>query len=181
MGYSQRVSGNSPLNEVTEVPLTPAEIIHWQFRRRLLGYSVKDVKAFVQQVSETVAQLMEENQSLKEERERLLERLQVYQAIEQQLQNALIVAEKTADDIKRQAQREAELIIAQARQEAEQIKADARSQYQAELEKVERLRQLQARLIAKLRHLLLSYLELLEKAEVKVCGEEAKLDEEPLD
>lgn len=113
MGFSQRVSGNSPLNGVTKVPLTPAEIIHWQFRRRLFGYSVKDVKAFVQQVSETVAQLMEENQALKEERERLLERLQVYQAIEQQLQNALVVAEKTADDIKRQAQREAELIIAQ--------------------------------------------------------------------
>lgn len=181
MGYSQRVSGNSPLNEVTEVPLTPAEIIHRQFRRRLLGYSVKDVKAFVQQVSETVAQLMEENQSLKEERERLLERLQVYQAIEQQLQNALIVAEKTAEDIKRQAQREAELIIAQARQEAEQIRADARSQYQAELEKIKRLRQLQARLVAEMRHLLLSYLELLEKAEVKFGGEDTKLDEEPLD
>jgi cell division initiation protein len=179
--YSQRISGNSPLNEVTEVPLTPAEIIHWQFRRRLLGYSVKDVKAFVQQVSETVAQLMEENQSLKEERERLLERLQVYQAIEQQLQNALIVAEKTADDIKRQAQREAELIIAQARQEAEQIRADARNQYQAELEKIERLRQLQARLVVEMRHLLLSYLELLEKAEVKFGGEDTKLDEEPLD
>ncbi len=181
MGCSQRVSGNSPLNEVTEVPLTPAEIIHWQFRRRLLGYSVKDVKAFVQQVSETVAQLMEENQSLKEERERLLERLQVYQAIEQQLQNALIVAEKTANDIKRQAQKEAELIIAQARQEAEQIRADARSQYQAELEKVERLRQLQARLVAEMRHLLLSYLELLEKEEAKVGKDDTKLDGEPLD
>ncbi len=163
------------------MPLTPAEIIHWQFRRRLLGYSVKDVKAFVQQVSETVAQLMEENQSLKEERERLLERLQVYQAIEQQLQNALIVAEKTANDIKRQAQKEAELIIAQARQEAEQIRADARSQYQAELEKVERLRQLQARLVAEMRHLLLSYLELLEKEEAKVGEDDTKLDGEPLD
>lgn len=181
MGYSQRVSGNSPLNEVTEVPLTPAEIIHWQFKRRLLGYSVKDVKAFVQQVSETVAQLMEENQSLKEERERLLERLQVYQAIEQQLQNALVVAEKTAEDIKRQAQREAELIITQAKQEAEQIRVDAQNQYQAELEKIERLRQLQMRLITELRHLLLSYLELLEKAETKVRGEKTKLDEEPLD
>jgi len=88
------------------VPLTPAEIIHWQFRRRLFGYSVKDVKEFVQKVSETVAELMEENKSLKEERERLLERLQVYQSIEQQLQNALVVAEKTADEIKRQAQHE---------------------------------------------------------------------------
>jgi len=181
VGYSPRVSGNSPLNEVTEVPLTPAEIIHWQFKRRLLGYSVKDVKAFVQQVSETVAQLMEENQSLKEERERLLERLQVYQAIEQQLQNALVVAEKTAEDIKRQAQREAELIIAQAKQEAEQIRVDAQNQYQAELEKIERLRQLQMKLITELRHLLLSYLELLEKAEAKVKGEKTKLDEEPLD
>ena len=181
MGFSQRVSGNSPLNGVTEVPLTPAEIIHWQFKRRLFGYSVKDVKAFVQQVSETVAQLLEENQALKEERERLLERLQVYQAIEQQLQNALIVAEKTAEDIKRQAQREAELTVAQARQEAEQIRADALSQYQAELEKIERLRQLRARLIAEMRHLLLSYLELLEKAETKVVVEDTELDEEPLD
>ena len=163
------------------MPLTPAEIVHWQFRRRLFGYSVKDVKAFVQQVSETVAQLLEENQALKEERERLLERLQVYQAIEQQLQNALIVAEKTAEDIKRQAHKEAELIIAQAQQEAEQIKADARNHYQAELEKIERLRQLQARLNAELRHLLLSYLELLEKAEAKICGEKTKLNEEPLD
>ena len=158
------------------MPLTPAEIVHWQFRRRLFGYSVKDVKAFVHQLSETVAQLLEENQALKEERERLLERLQVYQAIEQQLQNALIVAEKTAEDIKRQAQREAELIIAQAQHEAEQIKIDARNQYQAELEKIERLRQLQMRLITELRHLLLSYLELLEKAEAKVGGEETKLN-----
>ncbi len=169
------------MNGVTKVPLTPAEIIHWQFRRRLLGYSVKDVKAFVQQVSETVAKLMEENQALKEERERLLERLQVYQGIEQQLQNALVVAERTAEDIKRQAQREAEIIVAQAQHEAEQIKADARNQYQAELEKVERLRQLQTRLVTELRHLLLSYLELLGKTSAGFIGEEVKLDKEPMD
>lgn len=150
------------------MPLTPGEIIHWQFRKRLFGYSVKDVKAFVQQVSETVAQLLEENRSLKEEREKLLERLQVYQAIEQQLQNALIVAEKTADDIKKQAQKEAELIVAQAKQEAEQIKADARRQVQEALDEVERIRQLRDRFVSELRHMLLAYLELLEKSQTSV-------------
>jgi hypothetical protein len=49
------------------------------------------------------------------------------------------------------------------------------------LEKIKRLRQLQARLVAEMRHLLLSYLELLEKAEAKVGGEDARLDEEPSD
>lgn len=160
------------------MPLTPAEIIHWQFKRRLFGYSVKDVKEFIQKVSETVAELMEENRSLKEERERLLERLQVYQAIEQQLQNALIVAEKTADEIKRQAQREAELVLAQARQEAEQMKANARRQVQVAMEEAEQIRQMRMRLEAELRHLLLSYLELLEKG---VKAHETKTEEEPLD
>ncbi len=149
------------------MPLTPSEIVHWQFRKRLFGFSVKDVKAFVQQVSETVAQLMEENQTLKEERENLFERLRTYQTIEQQLQNALVVAEKTADDVKRQAQREAELIIAQARQEAEQIKADARRQIQAALDEVEQLKNLRDRFVTELRHILLTYLELLEKTQTE--------------
>lgn len=162
------------------MPLTPAEIIHWQFRRRLFGYSVKDVKDFVQKVSETVAGLMEENRSLKEEQERLLERLQVYQAIEQQLQNALVVAEKTADEIKRQAQREAELIIAQAKNESEQIKANARRQVQTMMDEVEQIKQLRTRLVTELRHMLLSYLELLEKSE-EIYETKVKPDEEPLD
>lgn len=162
------------------MPLTPAEITHWQFRRRLFGYSVKDVKEFVQKVSETVAELMEENRSLKEEREKLLERLQFYQAIEQQLQNALVVAEKTADEIKKQAQREAELIISQAHQEAEQMKANARLQVQVTMEEVERIRQLRTRLETELRHLLLSYLELLEKGE-RAYETFVKSEDEPLD
>ncbi|MCS7185362.1 MAG: DivIVA domain-containing protein [Armatimonadetes bacterium] len=162
------------------MPLTPAEIIHWQFRRRLLGYSVKDVKEFIQRVSETVAELMEENRSLKEERERLLERLQVYQSIEQQLQNALVVAEKTADEVKKQAQKEAELIIAKANRESEEMKANARHQVQVAMNEVEQLRKLRLRLEAELRHLLLSYLDLLEKG-ARVCETEVKLDEEPLD
>ncbi len=162
------------------MPLTPAEIIHWQFRRRLFGYSVKDVKDFVQKVSETVAELMEENRSLKEERERLLERLQVYQAIEQQLQNALVVAEKTADEIKRQAQREAELIIAQAQNESERMKANARRQVQTMMDEVEQIKQLRTRLVTELRHMLLSYLELLEKSE-EIYETKVKPDEEPVD
>ncbi|MEZ8220015.1 cell division initiation protein [Candidatus Fervidibacteria bacterium JGI MDM2 JNZ-1-D12] len=162
------------------MPLTPAEIIHWQFRRRLFGYSVKDVKEFVQKVSETVAELMEENKSLKEERERLLERLQVYQSIEQQLQNALVVAEKTADEIKRQAQHEAELIIAQARQEAEEMKENARHQVQVAMNEVEQIKRMRTKLEVELRHMLLSYLELLEKSGT-VHGAEVKSDEEPLD
>lgn len=163
------------------MPLTPPEIVHWQFRRRLFGYSVKDVNAFVQQVSETVAQLMEENRKIKEERENLLERLQLYQAIEQQLQNALVVAEKTAEDIKRQARQEAELILAQARQEAERIKDEVRSLVQSEMEKVERLKQLQVRLTTELKHLLLSYLELLEKSGEVAVERESDVARELLD
>ncbi len=155
------------MTEVTDLSLTPAEVIRWQFRRALWGYSVREVKAFLVQVSEALGQLLEENRLLKEERERLLERLQTYQAIEQQLQNALVSAQKMSDEIKQQAHREAELILAQAQQEADRWKMDAHRQVEKALEEVERLRQVKMRLLAELRCLLTTYLELLDQAEEK--------------
>lgn len=145
------------------MPLTPAEIIHRRFKRGLLGYSPKQVNAFLREVSETVRQLMENNMTLRDECERLREQLSTYTTIEQQLRDALVVAEKTADEVKRLAQKEAELIIAQAKQEAERLKTEAQEQVRQAFNEFERLRQERTRMEVQTRQLLQSLLELLNR------------------
>ncbi|MFA0750956.1 MAG: hypothetical protein SLRJCFUN_001359 [Candidatus Fervidibacter sp.] len=145
--------------------LTPPEILRQRFRRALLGYSRREVHEFLQLVSETVRHLLEENRTLQEERERLLERLHFYEGMERQLRDALIVAERVADEIKETARQEAELIVAKARQEAERIKDEAERQVWQRVSEVERLQQTRQRLMVELRHLLQTYLEMLERFE----------------
>ncbi|MFN3422525.1 MAG: hypothetical protein ACK40X_12460, partial [Armatimonadota bacterium] len=72
------------------------------------------------------------------------------------------------------------LVIAQAQHESEQMKANARRQVQTVMDEVEQIRQLRTRLVTELRHMLLSYLELLEKSE-EVYETEVKPNEEPMD
>lgn len=144
--------------------LTPPEILHRRFRRRLLGYSVREVHEFLHAVSETVRTLLEENRLLREERERLLERLRTYEALEQHLRDALVVAERVAEEVKQAARQDAERIIAQARQDAERLRAEAEREVQRALAEAERVRQLRRRMEAELRHLLQTYLDLLEQS-----------------
>lgn len=145
--------------------LTPPEILRQRFRRALLGYSRHEVHEFLRMVSETVQHLLEENRTLQEERERLLERLHFYEGMERQLRDALIIAERAAEEFKEAARQEAELILAQARQEAERIKDEAKKQVWERFSEVERLQQTRQRMMVELRHLLQTYLEMLERFE----------------
>lgn len=144
--------------------LTPPEILRRRFRRRLLGYSVREVQEFLHEVSEAMRALLEENRWLQEERERLTERLQVYESLERQLKDAVLVAERVAEEVKQTARREADLIVAQARHDAARLREEAEQDVRRALSEVERLRHLRHRLEAELRHLLQTYLELLEQA-----------------
>ncbi|MDT7896770.1 MAG: DivIVA domain-containing protein [Armatimonadota bacterium] len=151
--------------------LTPPEILRRRFRRSLFGYSRREVHDFLQEVSETVQTLLEENRTLREERQRLLERLQVYEGLERQLRDALVVAEKVAEEVKENARKEAHLIVAQAHQEAERLKADAQQKAQHAYAEVERLRQVRQRLETELRHLLQAYLETLDRSKPSEGGD----------
>ncbi|MCS7224089.1 MAG: DivIVA domain-containing protein [Armatimonadetes bacterium] len=134
------------------MPLTPVEILRRRFRRTLFGYSVKEIHRFIKEVSEALAYLLDENNRLQEEVERLRLQLQDYQNLEQHIRDALVLAEKAADDAKKLAQKEAELIVSQARMEAQRLKQQAME-----------TEQLKARLEAEVRALIHSYLALLDR------------------
>ncbi|MFA4043761.1 MAG: hypothetical protein HZRFUVUK_000539 [Candidatus Fervidibacterota bacterium] len=107
------------------MPITPVEILHREFRKSFRGYMPSDVKAFQREVAEAIEQLTLENSQLKQELERLRERLAYYESLEETLQNTLVLAQRTAEEAKENAIKRAELIVEEAQGRAQRIIEEA--------------------------------------------------------
>lgn len=106
--------------------ITPTDIQNKEFERAFRGYEIEDVDDFLDQIAKDLEQLISENAELKEQILQLQEKNRNYQKLEGTMHNAIVVAQETADDVKKNANREAELIRKEAEREARQIIEDAR-------------------------------------------------------
>lgn len=104
--------------------LTPLEIRDKTFKNGL-GYDKKDVEQFIKELSDDFKQLLNENESLKKKIKDLTDSMSYYKSIEKTLQKALIIAEKTAQDIKDNANQEADAIKLDAKANAKMIESQA--------------------------------------------------------
>ena len=96
--------------------LTPLDIENKKFQKQMMnGYNVDEVDDFLDQITADYEKLYKENSELNAEIERSKADLEKYKNIEDTLQNTLVMAQKTADDIKTNAQDEADNIIKGAR------------------------------------------------------------------
>ncbi|MCI8291091.1 MAG: DivIVA domain-containing protein [Clostridia bacterium] len=96
--------------------LTPLDIENKKFQKQMMnGYNVDEVDDFLDEITVNYEKLYKENTELRAEIERSKSDLEKYKTIEQTLQNTLVMAQKTADDIKSNAQDEADSIIRNAR------------------------------------------------------------------
>jgi cell division initiation protein len=104
--------------------LTPSKIREKTYKNGL-GYDKKDVEQFVKEVSNDFEQLLSENESLNKNIKDLTDSISYYKSIEKTLQKALVIAEKTAQDIKNNANKEAEVIVLDAKANAKIIETQA--------------------------------------------------------
>lgn len=107
--------------------LTPIDIQSRTFKGGI-GYDRKDVDSFVSEVVENYENLYKENQNLSRKVEVLTAALSQYKTIEKSLQKALLLAQKTADDIKKQAHASAKIIEDEARNRAALIISDSKNE-----------------------------------------------------
>lgn len=131
--------------------ITPTDIVNKQFRVTLRGYDRNEVDDFLQQASDSLYRALEENQRLRAQNDDLRERLQHYQNSEDLIKNALLLAERTADETRQRAHQEADLM----RREMEQTLRTERAE-------LEELRQARQRMIAEMRAMLHAHLSLLD-------------------
>jgi len=118
--------------------MTPIEIQNYEFvTQKIGGYNKKQVDDFVEAVVKDFEAYYRENKELKDRITVLNESLKNFKMMEDSLQNTLLFAQNTADDIKKNAQDKAETILEEARisaaemlREADRKKQDAEREYE---------------------------------------------------
>ncbi|AGL02939.1 DivIVA domain-containing protein [Desulfoscipio gibsoniae] len=105
--------------------LTPLDIQKKEFKRSFRGYNEEEVDKFLDQLVQSYETLYMENQSLKEKLETSEATIARYLEMEKIIKDAVIMAQKNADDLQRNARQEAELQLENARLRAEKIIGDA--------------------------------------------------------
>lgn len=147
--------------------ITPLDIQQYQFRKKLNGLDPEDVKGFLDLIRAEMEDLLRENNSLKDELKRTVQRLAEYREREQTLKETLLTAQKLSDDIKAQARKEAETIVAEANVRAQEIVQQA-SQRAAKLHgEIRELRRQKIQFEENLRSLLHMHLKMLVADEEK--------------
>lgn len=114
--------------------LTPVEMENIKFRRSYRGYNVKEVLNFKEQLQEDYERLYKENIEQNQKIDEINKKLANYQVMEENLRNAVILAQKTAEEVKISAQCQADMMIREAVQQGEQVKVRIREEIQMELQ-----------------------------------------------
>ena len=142
--------------------ITPIDIQHKSFKKALQGYDRTEVDQFLDEVIETLEDDAHHRAALEAEIADLRERISHFKAMEESLQNTLVLAQRTADEVKASAHKEADLIREQARLAAEReiasyndAMSEARREHQRTVEAAEKAK-------SELRTLLTTHLALLE-------------------
>lgn len=115
--------------------LSPVDIQNKVFKKNKLGgYNVEEVNEFMEELSKSYQELVNENYSLKDKLSVLNESVQYYRTMENTIQNVLVVADKTAQDTKTSAFEKAEQIKKEAELRAEKMIASAEDRVRRILE-----------------------------------------------
>lgn len=143
--------------------LTPVDINKKEFRKAMRGYHEHEVDSFLDQIARDYETLFRQKAELEDILRRKEEQLQQYRNLEETLNSTLVMAQKTAEELKESTAREAELLIRETRAEAENIIRQAKSQKELIEHEQAELRQSLAGFRSQMRAFLKAQLEMVEK------------------
>ena len=142
--------------------ITPLELENKRFaKQKIGGYSVSEVDDFLDDLTVEYGKLYKENLELKANQETLNNDVGQYKNIENTLQNTLIMAQKTADEIPEVAKQKAEQIIKDAELTARSTVEEINTQILMKQKEIEDLKKQFEVYKAKMESLLISQLEML--------------------
>ena len=145
--------------------LTPLDIENKKFPTKFKGYDDVEVDAFLDQLTIDYEKLYRENAELRAQVEESKRDLEHYRNVEKTLQNTLVMAQTTAEDIKLNAQTRAEQIIRDAQSEARKATEEITKEEFEIRRRTEELKRQFSVYKAKMEALLISQLELLQDKE----------------
>ena len=125
------------------------------------GYNVNEVDDFLDELTVSYEKLYKENAQLKANAEELNNDVGQYKNIETTIQNTLVMAQKTADEVQEVAKKQAEQLIKDAQTEAKKSVDELNLQITMKQKELEDLKRQFDVYKAKMESLLISQLELI--------------------
>ena len=142
--------------------ITPLDIENKKFAKQMMnGYCVEEVDDFLDDLTEDYTKNYKEVSELRNKVEELNNSLEHYKSIESTLQNTLVMAQTTAEDIKNVAQKQADQIVSEAKGTAQKRVDALDNEIIAKTKELEDVKKQFDIYKAKMESLLISQLELL--------------------
>ena len=142
--------------------ITPLEIENKKFSKQMMnGYSVEEVDEFLDELTVDYEKAYKESTELKNKVEELERSLVHYKTIEDTLQNTLVMAQSTAEEVKEVAKQQADQIIKEAEGNARKAAEDLSQEILIKKKELEDVKKQFDVYKAKMESLLISQLELI--------------------
>ena len=142
--------------------LTPLDIENKKFSKQMMnGYSVEEVDEFLDDLTVDYEKAYKQSSELKTRVDELEKSLLHYKTIEDTLQNTLMMAQSTAEEVKEVARQQAEQIIKEAEGNARKSVDDLGQEILMKKKELEDIKQQFEVYKAKMESLLISQLELI--------------------
>ena len=142
--------------------ITPLELENKKFNKQVVnGYNTDDVDDFLDQLTVEYQKMYKENTEYKAKIEELNNSLSHYKTIESTLQNTLVMAQSTAEEVKNVARQQAEQIVKEAQGTARQAADELTQQIAMKQKEMDDMQKQFDIYKAKTEALLISQLELL--------------------
>ncbi|WP_251443885.1 DivIVA domain-containing protein [Veillonella intestinalis] len=142
--------------------ITPMDIHNKEFEKGFRGYDTASVDAFMAELVHDYETLYRDNREMTDKIEQLEKRIAQYEQMEATMNNTLVLAQETGENVKNAARKEADLIIQEAEQQRKLILEDAERSLREGQEKYAIIRNEVAVFKARMESILNSQLQLLD-------------------
>lgn len=152
--------------------LTVLDIETVSFSKTLRGYNPEEVEDFLEKAAESIQAYSEKAKALETRIAHMEDQLREYQEIKTSLQDALVLAQKSAEERVSNAENKAEVILAEAEAKGHRVIMDAREQAESCKRDIERLRQVRYQFVAEFKGLISKFGSMLNSLEASPAREE---------
>jgi len=154
--------------------MTPLDILQHKFKISFRGFDVREVDGFLGDIADTFQLLMNENETHKNEIDKLKQDIKEYLNREETFKLALLNSQSVMEQMKDNAQKSAEVIIADAEVKAEKILSRANSRLFRLQEDISELKRQRIQMEVRIASVIETHSKLLEIGR----GEQQEMDEE---
>ena len=142
--------------------ITPMDIQQQQFKVRFRGFDIHEVDRFLEQATEALTSLQNDNNNLREEIRRLKLESQAFKEREETFKRAMLNSQKVLEQMKDNARKSAEIIIADAEVKAEKILNRAHNRLSQIHEDISELKRQRMQIEVQIRSVIEAHSKLLE-------------------